>query len=275
MKYTCSCGKVDTDSAQEFFTHVAEAGQGHSRITAVKPEAVAKQPKQRTQARVSVGDLFHNRWLMVGLFSFTFLLSVFVGNWWLHNPNMIVGGVVLILFFGSPPMIWRSWRSDGGTGRRNASTRVVDNTQSGESAGTRVGGVKNDAPLLTGTVNAFNIYVRKGNPARGESQIVPVLAKFEHMDEDKLLGQPRQLRNNKKWYHVHVIGPDGDTPRAFTMADAAFIDPGLMARYLDAPCQRSYIEFVRETLLKWVGPGLLAIIDGALLLVLLIKVSAH
>lgn len=295
MKYVCSCGKYESDNPTEFYTHVAEgqkAGvENHARVVeatvsqpARKTREIRKQPKAQRSDPVDVRSLLGNKWLVIGLAAFGFLGSLGLGNMWLKakNPNMALGILVIVLFAGCPILIWRAARSSGGTGRRNASTRVMRPVEMNADGPTlaevaesgKVRGVKNEAPKLEGEVNAFNIYVRLGKQDLGENHLVPVMAEFAHMERRELLGQPKMLLNDRKYYHVHILGPEANAIRAFALNDAAFVDPALMARYLDAPCQRSYVEFIRETMAKWVGPGLLALMDGILLLVIYLRLSA-
>lgn len=289
MKFACACG-FESDSPQDFWTHVTEGRkQGtetHGRVieakaSQVSPKAEVKakqEPRQRTVSSFN----FNNKWLVIGLALIGWLASLGLGNMWLTNSNIALGLFVVILFFGCPIVIWRTAKSNGFSRRQRSSTRVVrpaDMQTPGTTAvvATEVNaksrGVKNLAVSVEGEVNAFNVYVRHGNPNLGENQIVPVLAEWCHMDEDKLLGQPKMLLNDKKWYHMHILGPEPNTTRAFTLTDEAYVNPGFMSRYLDAPCQRSYVDFVRETMAKWVGPGMLALMDGVLLLVIYLRLS--
>lgn len=288
MKYTCSCG-FQSNSTQEFYTHIAQDSQQHRRIVessvaaaapTPKAESASPQPAEKRERKVPAFD-FRNRWVIIGAGVGGFLLSLLLGSMWLENSNIVLGLLVVVLFFGCPVLIWRTARNGGGF--RKHTSRVVRPVELQGSTSTSVTvtenlpvgrGVSHEAADLSGEINAFKVYVRKGDPSLGENPLIPVLAEFCHAPPAELLGQPRQLRNDKKWYHLLIVGPEVGALRPVTVGDGTFMDPHVMARYLDAPCQRSYIEFVRETMTKWIGPGMLALMDGILLLVIYLRATA-
>ena len=79
---------------------------------------------------------------------------------------------------------------------------------------------------------------------------------------DEPLGQPWQCGNTGQYYYVQIWDQDTKTMKAFDLPDTKFVDPVIMARYLELPAQRKYLKY-RDTLMKYISYAILGILDGA------------
>ncbi len=79
---------------------------------------------------------------------------------------------------------------------------------------------------------------------------------------DEPLGQPWQCGNTGQYYYVQIWDQDTKEMKAFDLPDTKFVDPVIMARYLELPAQRKYLKY-RDTLMKYISYAILGILDGA------------
>lgn len=305
MKYKCSCGTFEVDSPAEFYTHIAESNlnNGHNphvRVTEVAaPESKAEkkavkqiQTEQPTKPKekhsLGVGkksgpSFISRKWMGIGGGIVSILLGIAAGNAWIHlkQGNNFLGIFVMLLIGGGIyGVIWgiRQGIERGSSvvvvrpeGDAVPSDKAVvpAETQALELAA-KGRGVKNVAAAVVGNVNSLNVYAREG--VGDENEIVPVITRFEWTD--KPLGQPWKLTNDGHYYYFHVIDIKTGNFRAGTLKDAKYVDPSIFARFLENPAQKRYIEYMRESLAKWIGPGILALMDGIGLFVLFVMANS-
>jgi hypothetical protein len=79
---------------------------------------------------------------------------------------------------------------------------------------------------------------------------------------DEPLGQPWQCENTGQYYYVQIWDKDTKAMKAFDLPDTKFVDPVIMARYLELPAQRKYLKY-RDTLMKYISYAILGILVGA------------
>jgi hypothetical protein len=301
MKYVCTCGRFETDDPSEFYPHMAEGnfqdGAGkHGRILISEVSEAPKQtkqiqsskkqksPKVKPETGVGKGTFHINRqwtFIIAGAIGFIIGIVGFLQYIHMQHPVVFLGLILIIMLIGSPIMIFWAWRRGGDSS--HGSSVIVVRPEGDISLGEKVSapemqtlslaakgrGVKNVAPVVTGNINSLNIYARAG--VEDEKPIVPIIANFEYVKSP--LGQPWKLTNDGRHYHLHIIDIQTGNLRAFGLQDAAYVDPAIFARFLENPAQKRYIEYVRESLAKWIGPGILAVMDcvGFVMIIILMN----
>jgi hypothetical protein len=301
MKYTCKCGQFSSDEPQAFFNHVAEGrildgAQAHGRAvesqTQAKPETQA-QPKAKTQKQhkpklergIHGGLNISRRWMVFGLCAALILIGIlsFASLLGSRKANPLLGGLAIFTLGGGVIGTLWTWRNgdrlEGASKRHivmrpnepeNIPTELATLPAERTYAVTAKGrGVKFQAPEPTGAVNSINVYARKG--VSGEKPIVAVAVRWEYVATP--FGQPWKLKNDGNAYYFHIIDIETMILRAFELTDSAYVDPTIFARFLENPAQKRYIEFGRESWQKWIGAGLLAAMNAAGLLVLIIMAN--
>lgn len=187
--------------------------------------------------------------LIAGLLSLT--LSIVVGIFWQSVPeNQVVGMSVVVLFITGIILIWRQFKHRhevwGGGVEVNIQTNV----------GTTESGNKVTPTRLSGGKGKPNSIVIEATTDETTGKVMPVRIAFANLYEPK--GQPVKVLNYNQFYHVQIWDIDRNRYIPFILPDRKFTDPAIMARYLSLPAQRKYLRH-RESLMRFVGPGLLAI----------------
>lgn len=104
-------------------------------------------------------------------------------------------------------------------------------------------------------VNCLNIYAGKNENGKN----VPWKIVFEYIENPK--GQPQQCINDGKWYYVNITDKITGELRPFTLPDARYCPPSLLARYILIPAQRKYLRH-RDGWQKFIGPGILGVMNA-------------
>jgi hypothetical protein len=178
------------------------------------------------------------RWAFVILGVWLIGGGVALGAIWMDNPESTILGIACIAaIIGGVWLVYSRLRAPTPTGSVIVAT------------GGPTGGRKS-------TANSLNIYVKKDEDT---GDVVPDRVVFEDMA--KPMGQPQHCLNDNKWYHVHIWDLEKRSLRAFSLPDAQYSDPAILARYLEQPAQKRYLRH-RPSLLRFVGPGILALMVG-------------
>jgi hypothetical protein len=298
-RYQCKCGKCSTDDGLEFRKHLLEGvrndGKGkHGKVQTtqtvpnvaetpasandkspgnqtapVEPMlspgmvAAAEEEEARILAEVKArektgGQIMSQeiinatglkpqrqpfnkkRLLMLALGVLTGLIGgVLVAVWFANPRNQFVALLALGALAGSVYLIITQIR-----GHQDSSGGTVI-----------VAGGTNKPP--TGKINSLNIYGRK-DPVTGTVSADRI--SFDWLDNP--MGQPQQCLNTGKYYYVHWWNIEKKCLEPFILPDSKYTDPALLARYLELPAQRKYLKG-RESLMKYIGPGILAALDCA------------
>lgn len=107
--------------------------------------------------------------------------------------------------------------------------------------------------------NSLNIYGRKLT-VDGKEKTVADRVLFEWVD--KPLGQVQQCINTGKYYYIHFFDLERQELAPFGLPDAKYVDPAMMARYLEIPSQRRYLKY-NNSMAKYIGYGILGLLVGA------------
>lgn len=227
----------------------------------VAPQALPEEPPPQ-RLRIN------RYWLMWGVGIGLIPLGVLVASyWWSHPPTEImtnIVGLLAIVILGAGVFIIRRQIKNRHDGRTSAAVvvRQINTPQStqpvqdGEQPATQV--------LHNGHIpNSLNIYADKDSTF---DIVMPSGIVFEYVENP--LGQPMRCRNNNKDYHVHIWDIGGRRLVPFILPDKKYTDPGILARYLGLPAQRRYLRH-RESLMKYIGPGLLVVANVAALITII------
>lgn len=106
---------------------------------------------------------------------------------------------------------------------------------------------------ITESVVCLNIYAKKND----EGIVYPEQIVFELTTKPE--GQPNQCINTGQYYPVNIWDIDKHKLVPFVLPDEKYTDPAFLARYLEQPAQKKYLQH-RESLMKYIGPGILAIL---------------
>jgi hypothetical protein len=204
--------------------------------------AMSTPPRDRTRPQLKPIRI-KKEWLWLGLGAALVAAGVVAGWLWQADQRNTLLAFLTIAGFGSGGiMVYRSIQGQAKPGE----SRVVTIAKEGGAKAPTV----DEAKTEKGEVNSLNIYAREY-----EGSIYPQKIAFEWVDNS--IGQKQKCRNNGHWYYVHRwdIGKGQLVP--FILPDTRFKDPAVVARYLALPAQRRYLRH-RETLGKYIGPGILA-----------------
>lgn len=128
--------------------------------------------------------------------------------------------------------------------------KLLKKGNEGGGGANRVGKKKITTPKLNGEENSLNFYAVKDGEKLFNDRMV-----FEKVE--KPLGPLWRWRKNNQLYHLHRIGADG-VMNAVRPPDRLYVDPEWAAGFLDLGPQRKYLKN-RESMLKFIGPGILLV----------------
>ena len=206
-------------------------------------KAVESQPAKKTKRLPTI----NRYWLLVGLAMGLFALSIVLGNFWFANPtNQIVGIITVALFIGGAWLTRRQIKHRHDiTG--NAKVNIIPAKASPVDSGVEQTTVPSNGHIP----NSLNIYATKNDDVIMAQKIA-----FENVYEP--MGQPQKCLNTGKFYYVHIWDIAKSRLVPFILPDTKFTDPAIMARYLGLPSQKKYLRH-RESLMHYIGPGILAV----------------
>lgn len=176
------------------------------------------------------------------------VLAIFIGAIWMRSASMrnpFPGLIAVGMLAGAGYLVY--WQMKSG--------------DSGSSVIVLQGGL---AKPPTGPINSLNIYAYKEDAT---GAIFPEKIAFEWLENPQ--GQPQQCLNTGRWYFVHIWDIAKACLVPFHLPDAKYSDPALLARYLELPAQKKYLKH-REGLGKYIGPGILAALNVATFILIII-----
>lgn len=179
-------------------------------------------------------------WLGGGLFC---VLMVFVlgAYWFAHPDNKFVGVLVAIMAVVGFIIIRRQIKNRHDIKAHEVAVNIADSDVKGVAKVKRNGAQP----------NSLNIY-----GVKYEDKVMPLKLAFENVYNPE--GQPQHCLNDNKDYFVHIYDVSTKKLKPFMLPDSRFIDPAVMATFLEQPAQTKYLRH-RETLMKYIGPGLLLV----------------
>lgn len=193
---------------------------------------------------------FNKYWLLLGGGIVSLIIGGVVAVIWQSMPrNQVVGLLAIGLIIAGIVLIWRQIKHRheiwGGGVEVNISEAIAGVKQvDGKSIPIQKGRVK---------PNCLVIEARKDESS---GKVLPVRVAFDSIYNPE--GQPMKGLNFNEFYYIQIWDIVRKNYVPFILPDRKFTDPAIMARYLSLPAQRKYLRH-RESLMRFVGPGLLAI----------------
>jgi hypothetical protein len=191
-------------------------------------------------------------WLLLISGLFSFILSIVVGIFWQSMPeNQLVGMLAVVLFIAGVILIWRQFKHRHEVWGGGVEVNIMQTNMGTAKSG------KGVAPTrLSGGDGKPNSIVITATKDEDTGQVMPESIAFANLYKPK--GQPVKVLNFNEFYHVQIWNIDKKRYAPLILPDRKFTDPAVMARYLSLPAQRKYLRH-RESLMRFVGPGLLAV----------------
>jgi hypothetical protein len=168
--------------------------------------------------------------------------------WFANTRNAFMGLIAIALFMAGGYIIYSKLSSG------KSDTAIVS-----EHTVTR-----------TGKENTVTFYAKKND--KGKVILGDML--FENLpgEELKKYGQPHHYMNLGKSYYERIYDITTNTFIPLAVPDGSYVDPAIMGKYMELPAQRKYLKH-RDSLLKMLGPGLLALMDGIGFIVIITQVG--
>lgn len=190
-------------------------------------------------------------WVLMGGGIGSLILSFIIGSYWFTNPpNTFVGLLVVVLLAAGIVLVRRQIKHRHDRGSKTPAVVVNVDMAAGDLGDVKVAQKVSGNGLVP---NSLCIYASYDEDV---GAVVPRGVVFQHVDNP--MGQPQRCINLGKDFYVHIFDIDKQKLVPFVLPDRKFTDPMILARYLGLPAQRKYLRN-RDSLLKYVGPGLLLI----------------
>lgn len=195
----------------------------------VKPDDKLKKNPPRFTAR---------DWLLIVVGGVLLLIGLFIMGLWVANYRESI-----LAALGLPPLFTGGWLLYSRLATQNTGTKAKNKV------------------AYTGKENCINIYGKKSNEKWRNTDI-----KFEYAENPE--GQPHQLINNGQYYFINWLSKDSNKLEEYPLPDEQGVSPRILARYIELPAQRKYLKH-RDSLMKLLGPAVLAILCGVSLIVII------